>query len=160
MTTVRRRDGYAEELLRRHKDQLLLEIDEQIGLARMVGRTPSRGQDVVYALKEAEARTLLLSPREPVTEQTFPFLMAEALATGKTPANIAEEIVTAADAERRRLAMLEGLRMGFKARVKAASTTDEADAQRDAFQGKVTEMNVPIAAAEAARLVVRQQGRN
>jgi len=157
MTVVRRRPDHAEELLRRQKQQLLDDIDSQIGQARLAGRTISEGQDVVYALKEAEARELLAKPRSAVTEKAFPMLSAEAGATGRLALELATDIVAAADLERTRLAMLEGLRMSFKARVKAASSNLEADTAATEFAAEVMRREIPVASALATRAAQQQE---
>lgn len=108
--------------------KLLAKIDREAGEFRKQFITDIAGQELTYQRKETEARAYVLDDAG-----TYPFLQAEATATGVTMSDLAAAVITQADEWIEMGAAIEGLRMGAKVAVAAASTkaTKEAAANVD-----------------------------
>lgn len=97
--------------------ELLARIDREAGAFRTRFITSVPGQAQTYVEKEREALAYQADPNA-----SYPFLTAEAAATGSTVAAVAALIAGTASAWRNLGAAIEGQRMGAKQAVKAAAT--------------------------------------
>lgn len=96
------------------------EIDEQAEQARASVITIGSGQAMTYLRKEAEARAWLADNNSPV-----PFVEAEANATSRTIADVAQTIVEQADAWLAVGPRIEAARIAAKRAVSEAGTVAE-----------------------------------
>ncbi len=96
---------------------LLDQIDREAGAFRQRFITSVPGQAQTYVEKEREALAYQSDP-----EGSYPFLTAEAVATGSTVAAVAALVAGTAAAWRQLGAAIEGRRMGAKQAVKSATT--------------------------------------
>lgn len=108
---------YTPEELEALETRLLNQIDSQAGEFRQRFITSVPGQAQTYVEKKREALAYQSDP-----EGSYPFLTAEATATGSTVATVAALVAGTAAAWRQLGAAIEGRRMGAKQAVKAAST--------------------------------------
>lgn len=106
-----------------HVSRRKFDVDACAGNCRARLMTSSHGQDYVYQSKHAEALAYLASPTG-----SFPFLTAEAAATGQTIADVAAAIISAKASTDIALAEIEGLRMTFKVGAAAAVNSEQIDA--------------------------------
>lgn len=86
--------------------------------------TPGSGQAMVYLEKERQARGYLADS----TQEAFEHIHLEATATGKTPEQVATEILAKAGEWRQVSAVIESKRLGAKKAISDASTSAEIDA--------------------------------
>ncbi|MFA7597665.1 MAG: hypothetical protein WCY92_15060, partial [Novosphingobium sp.] len=110
--TVRERN---EEEFAEQESQCHAQIDHDAGLFRARFITDVPGQSQTYVEKEREALAYATDP-----EGSYPFLAAEAAATGRTIAQVAAEVAGTAAAWRMLGAAIEGARIGAKRAVSAA----------------------------------------
>lgn len=96
---------------------VLATIDERAETVRQRYLTPGAGQALTYQRKEAEARAW----HEGATPAHFPFLSAEADATGVTIDTLAAEVIAMADQWAVIGSAIEGVRMAAKKAVAEAS---------------------------------------
>jgi hypothetical protein len=101
-------------------------IDRAAGEVRCRFITDVAGQQLTYDRKEREARAWLAAEAPEIAD--YPFIAAEAAATGVEPGAAAAEIVAAADAWAGIGSAIEGLRIGAKRAVTAASTREAKEA--------------------------------
>lgn len=103
-------------------------IDEAGEACRNRWVTPGSGQAMTYLRKEEQARAFIAAGR-PSDASAYPFLVAEATATSQTVSDLADAIVTAADAWANVIGPgIEALRIGAKKARNAATTLAERDA--------------------------------
>lgn len=98
-------------------------VDEEAGEIRKRYLTTVPGQEMTYLRKEQEARAFMLDP-----EGSYPFLQAEAQATNVTVAELAAVVLANADIWGEIGAAIEGLRMGAKTAITAATTAADKNA--------------------------------
>lgn len=98
-------------------------IDQEAGQFRGRFLTVAPGQEMTYLRKEEEARALLAGDAG-----AYAFLDAEARATGRTVEQVAGLVVAQADFWLPLGAAIEGLRMGAKMAVTAATTRADKEA--------------------------------
>lgn len=114
------REKAAEEraaALTRAQRDTLADIDAQAEMARARLLTPASGQTAAYAEKEREARDLIGGGSGP-----WPFLGAEALATGIAIDALAAAVVVNADRWRAIAAQIEATRRAAKVKVRVADS--------------------------------------
>jgi hypothetical protein len=105
--------------------KLKARIDAEAGEARKRFITSAAGQELTYQRKEAEARAWLASGAPALVGTDFPFLAAEAAATGQDVGAAAAAIVAAADLWSAVGSAIEGARIAAKRAVAAAATADD-----------------------------------
>lgn len=103
------------ERLIEHEQALHRAVDQAAGAFRLNFITDAPGQPQTYAEKEREALAYAADPAG-----IYPFLAAEADATGRTIAQVATEVAGTAQAWRMLGAAIEGTRIGAKRAVTAA----------------------------------------
>ena len=94
--------------------------------------TVSSAQDSTYTAKYAQAQAYIAAG-SPDDASAYPWIAAEATATGKTSKETAEIIVAAGDKWANEIGpKIEGLRISTKDKISAATTVDAAlDAMRE-----------------------------
>lgn len=101
----------------------LRDIDEAAGRARLRFITDVPGQQAVYMLKLQQATAYLQALSKSPAAAVPPYIAAESAATGQTPRQVADLVVTlSATWNDEAGPAIEGLRMGGKAAVYAAVT--------------------------------------
>ncbi len=106
------------------KNAAIAKINSEAEAARMRFLTPGMGQALTYQRKETEARAWTIN----ADPENFPFLKAEADATGMRIAEVAAQVVAQADAWIPIGAAIDGLRRGAVVGVERAETLTEIDA--------------------------------
>ncbi len=96
---------------------IVVRINAEAEAVRMLHLTPGFGQGKVYDAQEREARGLIAGATDPT-----PFLSAKAEAEGRLAAEVAAEVVAAADRWNIIGPAIERVRWGTRARVMAATT--------------------------------------
>jgi hypothetical protein len=118
-----------EEILLVGLDKRLQDaIDASAGLFRERFITTVPGQEMTYLEKERQARAWLADPAPDPNAAQYSMLKAEADGIGVTIDERVPVIIAQADAWRALGSRIEGLRMGAKAAVLAASTRAEKEA--------------------------------
>ncbi|SEH22519.1 hypothetical protein [Rhizobium sp. NFR12] len=97
-------------------------VDRGAEAFRMTFITPGFGQVMVYQQKLAEARAKVANPS--VADAEIPHIVAEALATSKTKAEVAHDVVETFERWQLVSASIEGKRMAAKAAIAAAETAE------------------------------------
>ena len=108
-------DG-AEPDLAQLRAAAIARVDAAAGAVRAKFITVVPGQEMTYLVKEQEARAYAGDP------SGFPFLAAEAAATGMTVEDVAALVIAQANAWRPIGAAIEGLRRGAAVAIAAATT--------------------------------------
>ncbi|WP_427501395.1 hypothetical protein ACQE3E_06750 [Methylomonas sp. MED-D] len=112
------------------------EVDRLAGEIRARYITVSPGQEVTYALKRAEAAAYIAAAY-PADATAYPWIAAEATATGKTPAQAADRIAEKAAEWVAIGSQIEGARQAAKAAISAASSAADIWAAKAAFVAAV-----------------------
>lgn len=120
-------DGKWAENLAFHKRRMIDQVNERAEQVRGMHLTPGSGQAITYARKEEEARRWT----EEADEAGFPFLSAEAAATGATLAETAALVLAQANAWVMLGSAIEGHRRGLVVAIEAAETLEEIDIAGD-----------------------------
>ena len=103
-------------------------IDAAAESARQRHITPGSGQAMVYLAKEADARAFVAASYPEANLTDYPWVQAEAQATGLTAPQAADAIVTQANAWRSTGATIEQARRAGKLAAQAAVDVAEVDA--------------------------------
>ncbi len=96
---------------------IIVRLNAEAEAVRMLHLTPGFGQAKVYDAQEREARGLMSGEGS-----ATPFLSAKANAEGKSVADVAAEVIAAADKWQIIGPAIEGVRSATRARVMAATT--------------------------------------
>jgi len=108
--------------------------NQMIGKLRENFVTSLPGQDMIYKAKEDEARLYLSLDPEPETLDGFPFLRAEIGILAPTAELVAQTWIGMGAYWREVAASLEGLRIGTKGALSAASSEAEMDQIMETFE--------------------------
>nr|WP_323779534.1 hypothetical protein [Amylibacter sp.] len=102
-------------------------VNAAIGAKREEFITALPGQEMVYLEKEGEAKAYLGADPEPANLDAFPFMKAEAEATGYSAQELAQIILFQSDLWRQIGPLIEAARVGANVAIKAADTRGEID---------------------------------
>jgi len=120
-----------EFLLASATQSALQAIDAEAEAARQRHITPGSGQAMVYMAKEADARAFAAASYPEANLQDYPWVQAEAQATGLTAPQSADDIINQANAWRVLGATIEHTRRAGKLAVGAAPNVAEVTAARE-----------------------------
>lgn len=108
-------------------------IDEAAGEARLRYITDVPGQQAVYLEKLAQAQSYLSALASDANAVVPPYIAAEASGTGQTAQQVAQMVVGLGARWNDQLGpLIEGLRLGGKAAVRAAQTIEAVQQAADA----------------------------
>ncbi|WP_426994440.1 hypothetical protein [Methylomonas sp. CM2] len=114
-------------------------VDDSAGAIRAKYITIAPGQEATYALKLADAKSYQAAAN-PADASAYPWIAAEAAATGKTPAQTAARIVATAQAWIVIGAQIEGARQAAKLSIAVSQTAAELYAAEQSFAAAVAEL--------------------
>lgn len=102
-------------------------VNSTIGAKREEFITALPGQEMVYLEKEGEAKAYLAADPEPANLDAFPFMKAEAAATGYSARELAQIILFQSDLWRQIGPLIEATRVGANVAIAAADTSAAID---------------------------------
>jgi galactitol-specific phosphotransferase system IIB component len=106
------------------KQEFIVQIDKLAGEKRLHYITDGAGQEVTYTAKLADAQAYILAGY-PTDVTPYHWIDAEATATGNTPTNVADLIVSTAHTWTEVGSKIEGARQAAKIGVNAATTISD-----------------------------------
>lgn len=136
MTVVRRNAAsvaaFEARVLALSRESAITEVNRVAGEVRSRFVTVIPGQEMIYLIKEAEARAFL-ADLAPVLSD-YPFVSAEIGITGTTAEEVAQVYVNLAAILRATAAQLETARLGTIAAIEAATAPAAIEAALGAYQ--------------------------
>lgn len=106
------------------KQEFIIKIDNIAGNKRLEYITSTPGQEVTYTAKLADAQAYKAAGY-PIDVSTYPWINAEANATGNSPTNVADFIIYTAAIWEDKGSKIEGARQAAKISVSSATTITE-----------------------------------